>query len=82
MIKKVINDHSILRKENGDFPVATPPTSPQKFSPSVTITIINFVGTKKPINNIGRYFKGIANTLIPICTLVHTLLIKLLQNTR
>merc|ERR1719289_536970 len=24
------------RKENGDFPMATPPTSPQKFSPSVT----------------------------------------------
>jgi len=24
------------KKENGDFPVATPPTSPQKFSPSVT----------------------------------------------
>merc|ERR1711936_209679 len=24
------------KKENGDFPMATPPTSPQKFSPSVT----------------------------------------------
>jgi len=24
------------KKENGDFPVATPPTSPQKFSPSIT----------------------------------------------